>query len=136
MPYELNSEKDGCGVVITWRGVVSASEISAINEDIYSKDRISTLRYQIWDFSKAVKEDPSKVSVEDVRRFAMQDRVAMEQNPGMALALVGSQDFFIGFQNIYKIFAGVWASELKCEVFSTMEEARAWIVREFPELGF
>ena len=134
MPYELNSEKDGRGVVVTWTGVVSASEISEINKHIYAKDRVSILRYQIWDFSKAVKAKAPKVSIDNLRSFAIHDGRAVEQNPEMALALVGSQKLFAGFQNIYKIFAKVWADELKCEIFSTMKEAREWIAREYPEL--
>jgi hypothetical protein len=48
--------------------------------------------------------------------------------------LVGSREVFAGLERLYKVFAQVWASKLKCEIFSTMEAARAWIAREFPEI--
>jgi hypothetical protein len=135
MPYELKSEKDGRGVIITWAGIVTAGEISAINEYIYAENRLPILRYQIWDFSKATKEIKPNVSHVDIRYFAMQDGRAVAQNPKMVLALVGSRNFFMGSQDVYKVFTEVWAGDLRCEVFSTMKAAREWIAGEFPELG-
>lgn len=134
MPYEMNSEKDGRGVVITWRGPVSAGEILAINKHIYEKDRLHTLRYQIWDFSKATREQLSELTLTDLRNFAIQDARAVEQNPNLILALVGNWNFFTGVQSIYKVVAGVWANKLKCEVFPVVDAARLWIAREHPEL--
>jgi hypothetical protein len=134
MPYEINSERDGRGVVVTWEGSVSASEILAINRHIYEKDRLRILRYQIWDFSRVTKEEIPDLTLADVRNFAMQDACAVEQNPKLILALVGNWNFFTGFQSIYKIVAGVWADKLKCEVFPAVAAARFWIAREHPEL--
>jgi hypothetical protein len=131
MPYELNREKEGLGVVVTWTGVVSTGELSAINAHIYAKDRLHILRYQICDFSKALGVE---VTVDDLRNIAMQNGRAADQNPYMVLALVGSRELFTGLERLCKVFAQVWASKLKCEIFSTMEEARAWIARELPEL--
>ena len=123
MPGEISYENQGAGVVITWTGPISGDEVKEINRQIYAKERLDKLRYQIWDFTKADRLD---ISNQDVREFAMQDRSAAQTNPDQIAAIVGSAEFFKGYDQIFHIYADVWAG-FESRTFSTVAEAREWI---------
>jgi hypothetical protein len=134
MGYEIMTENEGRGVVVKWSGVASAKDITAINDETYSEGRAARLRYQIWDFTKAVKAKTPQVSFEDARLFAIQDGRARNQTPGMLIALVGKKEYFDGMETFYGIYADVWAKGVICRVFEGIEEARACVADECPEL--
>lgn len=131
MPYEVNYENEGRGVVIKWTGFVYGSEIFAVNGQIYAGEQFPILSYQIWDFSEAKRLD---ASYSDARNLAIQDAKATAQNPNMLSALVGRPDFFYGLQRVYIVLTEVWAKRYKVEYFSEIEEARAWIAKKYPDL--
>jgi hypothetical protein len=135
MSYEIINEKEGRGVVVQWTGVVTPADIHAVNGEIYAGSRGAILCYQIWDFTGAVRAERPQVSTQDARTFAMRDGDAAEQNPHMIIALVGSRAYFGGMADLYKVYADVWAKQVKCEIFETLDQARAWAAREFPELS-
>jgi hypothetical protein len=123
MPGEISYENQGAGVVITWTGPISGDEVKEINKQIYAKERLDKLRYQIWDFTKADRLD---ISTQDVRDFAMQDRTAAQTNPDQIAAIVGSAEFFKGYDQIFHIYEDVWAG-FESRTFSTVAEAREWV---------
>ena len=126
MPYKLKFENDGTGVVAIWSGTVTAGDMVAMNETIYSKEHLPFLRYQLMDFSRA---DCIKANPSDVHKVASQDREASIQNPNMLNAIVGSESFFDGWESFYKIYADFLAGAFgfQSNVFQDIEAARTWI---------
>ncbi|GEM_PF-3549753 len=124
MAYEIRYEKEGRGVVVKLSGIISAQEIFNANTCIYSGREKLPLQYQIWDFTEATKLD---LTGEQLRHIAMQDGHALPSNPGMVVALAGSQELFTGKERIYKIASGVWAEGMRVEIFPELKKARAWI---------
>jgi hypothetical protein len=108
---------------VTWTGVAAGDEIKKANGSIYAEGLLDRLRYQIWDFTQATCLD---ISHRDVRALALQDRKASETNPNQVVALVGSREFFIGYDAILHIYEQEW-SGFKSKTFSSMAEARQWV---------
>lgn len=133
MGYEIIKENEGQGVVVKWSGVESANDIRAINDEIYSEGWAARLRYQIWDFTKAVKAKKPQVSFDDLRSFAVRDRRAGHQSMWMIIALVGTKEYFAYMEALYGIYAAVWAKNVKCKIFEGLEEAREWVANECTE---
>ena len=130
MGYEIIRESDGRGVLINLEGAVTAADMHAANEAIYSDDLISRLCWQIWDFGNAARDRSVKVSPDDTRALAIEDGYAANKDRVMLIALVGSQDYFSGLDRLYKLYADVWAEGVRCEVFRTVTQARKWIAKE------
>jgi hypothetical protein len=131
MPYEVNYENAASGVCISWTGHVTGSEIFAVNKFIYARERVSMLRYQIWDFSQVA---PPELSFDQLRDIALQDRRAFECNPDMISAIVGNVPYFSSMVRTLEVFVEVWDIGFPRKTFEQMAAARAWIVQELPEL--
>ena len=123
MPGKISFEKQGLGVVIIWTGCVSGDEIRKVNKNIYEQKLLHNLRYQIWDFTEA---DRADISNEDMREFAIQDKIAAETNPHQIVAIVGSEKLFRGHDRVFHIYEEIW-SGFKSKTFSTMAAAREWV---------
>jgi hypothetical protein len=104
MPSEIRYEKQGIGVVITWTGCVSGDEIKKVNKYMYAEERLNGLCYQIWDFTKANRLD---ISTQDVCELATQDSLAAQANPNQIVAIVGSLEFFQGYDRLFHIYEDV-----------------------------
>ena len=122
MPYQVTTESNARGVIISLSGVVSGTELLALNGRLTSEESFSQCRYQIWDFSKATLLD---VTIEQLRSLSMQDAEASAENPNVKIAIVGQQAFFSGKDRIFQIFEDVWTT-YKSKVFLDVETAREW----------
>ena len=131
MSGQISYENEGQGVVVTWAGVVSGDQIKKANECICTDAGFERLRYQIWDFTGA---DRLEASVQDARDIAMQDRAAAQKGPRQFVALVGSKAFFAGADVVFHVYEEVW-SGFESRTFSTMAEARAWVLSMTAEPG-
>ena len=78
MPHQVSTESNARGVIISLSGVVSGTELLALNGRLTSEESFSQCRYQIWDFSKATLLD---VTIEQLRSLSMQDADASAENP-------------------------------------------------------
>jgi len=123
MPFRIEYEEGGTGILVTWTGTVTAEEIRELNRIIYANDSPGRIRYQIWDFTKA---DRHNLTVRDLREFAMQDKAGAQRHPDQIGVFVGSRDFFSGYDQIFHIYEEVW-SGLKSRTFATVDDARKWI---------
>ena len=122
MPIRLIYEEDGVVVVVKGVGVVDATQIQRCNNEMYAKDRIHTLRSQLYDFCDVTNFD---LSGDDMRILAGQDKAAATQNPNLAIAIVGNDDLMFGLAKMWEVF--VSEAALKANVFRTLEEARNWL---------
>jgi hypothetical protein len=123
MAGQVSYEEEGSGVVVTWTGAATGEELKKVNESIYAEGRLDRLRYQIWDFTKA---DHLDVSHQDLRALALQDRKAAETNPNPVIAIVGSREFFVGYDALFHVYEEGW-SGFKSKTLPTMAEARQWV---------
>ena len=131
MPYVIAYENALRGVCIHWTERATGSEMFAVNEIIYARERVSQLRYQIWDFSQVA---PPQLSFDQLRDIALQDRRAFERNPGMIAAVVGHEAYFTSLLRTLDVFAEVWDIGYPRKNFPDQAAARAWIAQELPEL--
>ncbi len=126
MPYTLEFELKE-GVIVTWSGNVTGDEVTQAIKTIYLHDSKHQLRYQIWNFLGAAKNE---VTVDQLSSFAFQKSLEAKYNPNQIIALVGSKNLFAGMDRLYKIFTGVWA-RFESESFNSLHDARAWISTKY-----
>jgi hypothetical protein len=123
MPYEIQFEEFGRGVLVTLDGSISGDELIAANEAMYSQDHDGRLRYQIWDHTGV---EHLELSESQLRHLSMQDREAAEKSPGQVVALVGSRKMLKEIEKIYSVFSEAW-SGFESARFGTIPDARRWI---------
>ena len=122
MPYEVSTESNGFGVVVSFSGVVSDPELLELNDRLNNEESFAQWRYQIWDFSKATRLD---LTADEIRAIAMQDAPASAINPTLNIAIVGEHSFFGNREHIFLIFEEVWTA-FRPKFFTDFETARAW----------
>lgn len=122
MPIELQYRDRGAGVVFICIGVVTASDFDQANQEIYSAERVRTLRYQLIDFSDA---ERIEISADDTRRHAEMDRLAAERNPEIAIAIVGLSDVTFGISRMWQALTD--EAKLQSRVFRSNREAARWL---------
>ncbi len=132
MPGRICCRPDGRGVHIVWTGTVSVREIAALKQQIYAADNFTGLRYQLWDFSAAVKGSTSRLQPADMTSFAMLDRYPSARNPDMVVILVGDPSYFCGLEYLYQTYSKVWTSSWRCELFTTTASAEVWLATAMP----
>ena len=128
MPYQVSTESNGTGVVVSFSEVVSGPEVVDLNLRLINEESFSQCRYQIWDFSKAARLD---LTVDDLRTISVQDITGSANNPTLKTAIVGEPDFFANLDRIFLIFEEEWTS-WKPQFFANLEAAREWISSEQP----
>ena len=128
MPYQVATESNGSGVIVSFSGVVSGPEVIDLNLRLTNEESFSQCRYQIWDFLKATRLD---LSVDDLRTISIQDIAGSAINPTLRMAIVGKPDFFANMDRIFLIFEEEWTA-YKPKFFEDLEAAREWISSEQP----
>ena len=122
MPHKLSNESNRLGVVITFSGIVDADEINKLHTQIKSDELFLQWRYQIWDFSNAKELN---ISFDDIRHFAIQDRVAASKNPNQRIALIPRKFTHRGLDRMFHILEGVWGA-YESKTFWDVDTAREW----------
>ena len=122
MPYQVITESNGVGVVISFSGAVSGSEVIDLNGRLSTDELFSQCRYQIWDFSGATQLD---ITIDELRSLTLQDIVASATNPTLKTAIVGQQKLFAGKDRIFQIFEEAWTT-YRPEFFLDVKAAREW----------
>ena len=122
MTIELRYRDNGKGVLFVCTGVVTASEIAEANKEIYSDERLQTLRYQLIDYSGVERID---LSSDEIRTLAAMDSSASERNPEFLIAVVSPSDLSYGITRVWQ--AIIDEAELENSVFRTIAEAELWI---------
>jgi hypothetical protein len=122
MPVSVKKLEDG-GYLVTGSGAVTGEEIADANDEMYtSPEAIKEIKYQLCDMSEVHDGD---VSTEAVRRIVAQDEMAAKHNPGMAMAMVASDELVFNLMRMWEGF--VAGSAMETNVFKSVHEAEAWL---------
>ena len=110
------------GVIWTYTGLLTGSEIIESNDAIYGDARFDDLRYQIVDMSGV---DSFQVSELEMRQMAHLDKAAARTNPHIRIAVVAPAGPAREVAEAYAKHStdAIW----KSETFNRMEEAQDWL---------
>lgn len=122
MAFEVKFIDGGEGLVFIASGVAHASELIAINREIYSEAYLMKQRYQLVDLTGA---ESIEVDERDIRQLADMDKEAAAINPEIKIAVVAPGDLEYGLARMW--LAHVDEGELESRVFRSREEADRWI---------
>ena len=123
MSHKIIQEDKGDGLVVTFRGEISGSEIFDVNKEIIEDESYYHHKYQIWDYSDV---ESLGISVSEIKQIAVQDSFLFKKNPNMLLAIVDRQNVMSEARKKYELYVKVWTG-FKRKVFSSIEDARNWI---------
>ena len=122
MPYQLSSEANGIGVVVTLFGLVRGGEIFQLNKQFMADESFPQWRYQIWDFSKVEGLD---ITLEQLRSFANQDSLASRINPNQRIAIIPRKKSQSGLDSVFHVYEEVWGG-YESKTFGDIDAAREW----------
>lgn len=123
MPYRIEWEEHG--VLMTFAGTVTADELNASNDELYSDPRFDRLRYQIADFLAI---ERISLEIDDVIGVSFKDLAAARTTEGVKVALVMVEPELLKLGAAYKelVKRGTW----QAEIFSDQGQARAWLAED------
>ena len=122
MPYNLQNEPSGLGVLISFFGFVKGDEIYDLNEKLLLNKSFSEWRYQIWDFSNI---ESSEISLDQVKKFAIQDSVAAQKAPNQRVAIIPPRYRRSHLDRVFHIYEEIWGG-YESKSFSDIDSAREW----------
>jgi hypothetical protein len=111
------------GIVWEYSGTMTGEELLQSNLEIFGDARFDDLRYQIADMSAV---EDTEISEIHVRKMAYLDSAAARSNPHICVAIVSSSEDAFRVGTAY-IAHSKEKSPWKTRVFSTREEAEAWV---------
>ena len=122
MPIQKKYRDGGIGVEFIGSGIVTGADIIAANKKIYSNKDFSKQRYKIVDRTNCT---GYKVSTEEIRIIAEQDKAAAKTNPNIIIALISTTDLQYGISRMYQAY--VRDIGFLTEVFRDRKSAEEWI---------
>jgi hypothetical protein len=122
MAFEVKFIDGGEGLIFVASGKAHASELIAINREIYSEAYLMKQKYQLVDLTGA---ESIQVEERDIRQLAEMDKEAAAVNPEIKIVVVAPGDLEYGMARMW--LAHVDEGELESRVFRTREEADRWI---------
>jgi len=122
MPHSNTWETDG--LYRKFIGEISAYEILESNVELHHDARFIQIKYVINDFSEVTGHS---VEVTHTRIYASTDRLMSDYKNELKIALIVPQTELIDIANSYR--EQMIGERFECQIFKTVEEARAWVVR-------
>jgi hypothetical protein len=122
MPIELRYRDSGAGVVFVCTGTVTAAEFSEANDEIYSRESLDRLRYELTDFTAT---EHLESSIDETRRNATTDAIAANRGEGLVIAVAGPDDLTFGIARMWQ--ALTHDSNIRTGVFRSVPDAERWI---------
>ncbi len=129
MPIEIKYIDGGIGIEFIGSGVVTGADIIAANKEIYRNENFSRQRYQIVDRTNCTEY---RVSNEEIRIIAEQDKAASKTNPNIIVSLISTTDLQYGISRMYQAYVG--DSGFLTEIFRDRKSAEEWIEEQFKKL--
>jgi len=130
MPIQIKYIDGGIGVEFIGSGVVTGADIIAANKEIYRNENFSRQRYQIVDRTKCTEY---RVSHEEIRIIAEQDKAASKTNPNIIVSLISTTDLQYGLSRMYQAYVG--DSGFLTEIFRDRKSAEEWIEEQL-KIGY
>ena len=122
MPIQIKYIAGGICVEFIGSGVVTGADIIAANKEIYRNENFSRQRYQIVDRTKCTEY---RVSHEEIRIIAEQDKAASKTNPNIIVSLISTTDLQYGISRMYQAHVG--DSGFLTEIFRDRQSTVEWI---------
>jgi len=122
MPIQIKHIDGGIGVEFIGSGVVTGADIITANKKIYRNENFSRQRYQIVDRTNCTEY---RVSNEEIRIIAEQDKAAAKTNPNIIVALISITDLQYGISRMYQAYVG--DSGFLTEIFRNRKSAEGWV---------
>lgn len=122
MPYRMSYVDDG--FILTFRGNVTIRELNQANSAIHEHPDFSIHKYQIINLLGA---DLSSVTESDGKVPALLDSIAAKRNENVRVALVAQGAHSMQVVDGYVCVAQTRIPKWKLKVFSTFEDALAWV---------
>ena len=122
MPIEIKYIDGGIGIEFIGSGVVTGADIIAANKEIYRNENFSRQRYKIVDRTNCTEY---RVSNEEIRIIAEQDKAASKTNPNIIVSLISTTDLQYGLSRMYQAYVG--DSGFLTEIFRDRKSAEEWI---------
>jgi hypothetical protein len=122
MPHQLKWLPQG--IIWTFTGKVTTTEILQRNMKIHGSERFDALRYEIADFTGAEGYEATRM---EVRRIAYLGKAAAKSNPRVKVAIVApdeTNEYLVEYLTHAR--EGPW----KTEVFQSLEDAKNWVLEE------
>ncbi len=104
------------------KGVVTATDFSRVNEEVYSEASLEHLQYLLIDYTAT---EHLEVSLDEIREFAAVDVVAASQGRSLVIAVAGSDDLTFGISRMWQAFAS--DSNIRSNIFRSVPDAERWI---------
>lgn len=121
MPYLISWQKHG--VIWRYSGVLTGEDLLQSNFDIFGDERFDDIRYQIVNLTAV---DHIEVTEKHMRKVAHLDMAAARTNPRVKVAVVSNSEAATQLNVYYDKYCDE-KSPWETQVFSTIDEAEAWI---------
>ena len=115
------------GVVLSLTGVITSKEILDAGTEIITRHEFASRKYTLWIFQSV---EDIKISANEIRRMAEQDKQSSKVNPGMKVGIVSDSAHVFGLGRMYEAYAE--ESRWETMVFYNLEDAQEWIM---PSVG-
>lgn len=122
MSVKVNILEDGKGVEIIASGVVTGSEILAIQRERYNEARFQKQRYQIIDKSQCTEYN---VTYKDIDMISKYDREAAEVNQNIIIAIIESESLQFSLTQLWQTH--IHDCALLTKSFKNRDNALKWI---------
>ncbi len=125
MPIQIKYINGGFGVEYCGSGVLAGTDIIEANKEIYGNESFSRQRYQIVDRTNC---EEFRVSNDEIRIIAEQDKAAAKISPNIIIALISTSDLQYGISRMYQAHVG--ENCFMTEISRDSESAEEWIKKQ------
>ncbi len=131
MPFDIQYEHGGAGVMVTVTGKVALAEFKACFDKVWKNPDSKNLRYHIIRGTPDCRLD---VSFDGVRELGMMVPETLRLSPKVRNAIVAENSSLMGIARFGLVVSRVWAPNARVEAFSDLPSARKWVMEQCPDL--
>ena len=130
MHIEMRDLKDGVGLSITVRGVITEKEyLNAFSKHLtQDKHKLKKYRYCLSDWTAVTKEEIPTQAIEQIAKLC---KSAALVNPDVVNATVADQDIIFGLARMAQTLRD--GTNWENEIFRNRQDAEAWLKKRVKE---
>lgn len=114
-------------VIVSFMGVISASELAQSGIDVYMDDKFKRCNLHIFDFVKASLDT---LSLNDVHRTVRADEFPSRKNPRSCLAIVYKDRYVEMLVKHYRDLSQLLGLKWEIREFSSVSNAEEWFYHQ------